>query len=75
MADDGTVLWAAVWIVAGAGALSMLHTLASALRNERFVHDTKVRVAELRIRVGRHLAALDPPERVSKTLSAHRDQG
>lgn len=49
-------VWAAVAVVAAAGVLAMLHSLATHISNQKLAHDTRVKVARLRNRYVAQLA-------------------
>jgi hypothetical protein len=55
-------IWVALGLIAGAGVLGFLHALASIVRNEAIVHDTKIRVVNLRQKYARQLAAAEQGE-------------
>lgn len=55
-------IWVALGVIAGAGVLGFLHALASIVRNEAIVHDTKIRVVNLRQKYAKQLAAAEQGE-------------
>lgn len=48
MAELSTAGWVGAAIIAGLGVLGMLNAAASVIRNQTFVHDTRVRVNTLK---------------------------
>lgn len=48
MVEFSTPAWIGLAAVAGLGVLAMLNAAASVIRNQTFVHDTRVRVNTLR---------------------------
>jgi hypothetical protein len=62
MADFPVEIWVGLGAIAGTGVLGFLHALACIVRNEAFVHDTKIRVANLRQKYARQLAAAEQGE-------------
>lgn len=48
MVEFSTPAWIALALVAGIGVLAILNSAASIIRNQTYVHDTKVQVNSLR---------------------------
>jgi hypothetical protein len=62
MVDFPGEVWAAIGIISVVGVLGVLHSLATQIRNQIALHDTKVRVATLRQNYARQLAAASEPQ-------------
>lgn len=58
LVDDTTLQWISYGMIAAVALLGSLHILTSLVRNETYLHDTKVAVAELREKYTQELMAL-----------------
>lgn len=78
MAGFSGQVWVVLAIVAGVGVLSILHFLASSIRNDTYVHDMRVRVAGIRKEQAERLQALAEAtaaaERESMAIAANANR-
>lgn len=56
--DSATLQWISYGLIAAVALLGSLHILTSLVRNETYVHDTRVAVAELREKYTQELMAM-----------------
>jgi hypothetical protein len=78
MAAFSGQVWVILTVVAGVGVLSILHFLASSIRNNTYVHDMRVRVAGIRKEQAERLQALAEAsaaaERESMAIAANANR-
>ena len=60
--------WVGFGIIALAAVLSVLNTLASAVKAESQIHDTKIRARDLKARYAAELAALEARQNLNKQV-------